>query len=187
MDSSTVACIRHFQLPSIKQFISANNENKNGKNGTANIYQNIKAVPQYFPKSDTPNNYNKDYVPVEMFELYCRDCESPDTFGDIEDDDKDYLINYWYFKLMYQRRFTTFLENTWQAVSTTEHTTFYTVDFSEMPRVTSTIKVDNNLRVTVTLDGKCVDPCDLTWVLPVTTNKVNRWSQLQIMLTMYGK
>ncbi|KAF2900910.1 hypothetical protein ILUMI_05315 [Ignelater luminosus] len=186
VDSSTVACIKHFQQSSIKQFIPTNNT-QNGKKGTTKLHHNILAVPQYFPEFGTPNNSQESYFPVEMFELYCRDSEGPDTTGDIEDDDKDYLLNYGYFKLKYPQRFATFLESIWQVHSTEERTFFYTVDFSERPRVPCSIKVDNDLRVVVSLDGRHVDPCDLTWVLPVTTNKINRWSQLLAMLTMYGK
>ncbi|KAF2888681.1 hypothetical protein ILUMI_17492, partial [Ignelater luminosus] len=106
-----------------------------------------------------------------MFEVNSRDHGGPDTFADIEDDDQDYLINYWYFKLMYPKRFARYLESKWQVISTEEKTTFYTVDFSETPRITCSIQIDKELRVTVTLDGRCVDPCDLTWAIPITTDK----------------
>ncbi|KAF5283069.1 hypothetical protein FQR65_LT14086 [Abscondita terminalis] len=126
------------------------------------------AVPSVVPEQNETIEMH-EYVPIEMFHLFPRDAPGPELFEDIEkNENTDFVVDYWYLQLMYPKRMSWILTNNiWKVVNTTDYIIFYIADFSELPRIPVSVKINSRLHVTVTMADRVMDPADLTWILPI--------------------
>lgn len=170
------------------------------------------AIPSIFVKRKfKPVGLNVPEL-QRMLEIRERDekgLDAPDTFGDIQNGKKtDYVVSilvynvstnnlnllgmlqiaFWYFKLNFQDRLKDVLSSgPWLAQSSLDLSFiyFHCLDTTApIPRLFTSIQVDSNLIVTVALDGKFMDPTDLTWCLPVH-GTLTRWSQLKQLIKTF--
>lgn len=62
---------------------------------------------------------------------------------------------------------------------------FYLLDLTQATKVKSSVKMDRNLLVEVTVGNKIMDPADLTWIIPIY-GKITRWLQMETLLVEFG-
>lgn len=144
-------------------------------------------MPSLFPEQTYEPSNGSPYWPEMMFEVSARD-SCPQTFGDLENcpDSSDFLIDIHYLKRMHHLKLKDFFP-AWNVLCTQKYILFYAIDECQsVPRIATSIKVDEHLTLTLTLDGKEMDRADLTWIIPVT-GKINRWSQLKVLLEHFEK
>lgn len=189
IDHSTVLCLKHFNPNDVALYTNIRDET--GQTRTVRCtYPLVKqgAMPIIFPSSDSDKTKNcqDEYGPDMMFEISSRD-SGPETFGDLEDnaDGGDFIVDFVYLRKCYSAKLRDPL-HVWNVFSTPMYILFYTLDCSSVPRISISIKITSDLLLTLSLDGREMDPADLTWILPIT-RKINRWSQLQVILIHFEK
>lgn len=85
--------------------------------------------------------------------------------------------------------FTNYLEKTsWKFEVHPDDVIVYLIDFTEMPKVTVSVKVDRHMNVTVFKNEFHVSVLDLKWLFNIQDGRVKleRWSQFQNLLSRYS-
>ncbi|XP_018321273.1 uncharacterized protein LOC108734294 [Agrilus planipennis] len=188
IDYGTIICVHHFKNSDLAMYTKL----LNGTSGKSVITRSstplIKhgALPSKFDNLINTSEPSEEVFKFrDVFELSYRD-HSPETFGDVEGVDiNDFLIDYYYVKQVFEVKLKNVLGE-WKIQNGQDYLMFYTVGNFDIPQIVSSIKIDTNLCVTVCLNGREMDPADLTWAVPLT-RKINRWSQLTQLLNLFGR
>lgn len=187
VDHNTVLCLNHFSNNDVAIYTHVQNEGGRltaVKGCTPLIRQG--AVPSVFPEVEDASSGQSAYHPEGMFHIASRD-ECPQTFADLDNsfESTDFLIDFYFLKESYKGRLKDLLVS-WSHYSCETEVMFYTMDCAPVPRIVTSIKIDSNLILSMTLDGREMDRADLTWILPIT-GRINRWSQLKLLLKHFSK
>lgn len=178
-DKHTLMCFKHLESENVSLCILPNGK-PNKTNQTYSRPPKRKIMPLVLSNCGF-ENFPKMYWPKIMFEISKRD-DCPETFGDLEN--ADFIGDFNCFLKLYAENLREALQ-TWKSIGTKQDVTFYALDYRGIPKVATSVKVNHELKVTVALDVREMDPADLTWIIPVN-RRVNRWSQLKILLKHFS-
>lgn len=171
-------CFKHLESEDVSISTSPNGKSSKAAepcNSLAKRKRN--GVHSSFPGDNFESS--KTYWPKMMFEISKRD-DCPETFGDLEN--ADYMLSFNCFLKFYAANLREALQK-WKSIATETHVTFFALD--SYSKIKTSVRVNNELKVTVALDGREMDPPDLTWIIPVS-RRINRWSQLKILLKHFS-
>nr|CAI5829331.1 unnamed protein product [Callosobruchus analis] len=117
-----------------------------------------------------------------MFHLQERD-EYPESL-DPKIEIGDYIFNFEELKANYLNKLG-YLMDHWQVQFSAGEAFFYKLCTENVGRIKSSIKIKDSMNLEVVLNGRIMDPFDLTWVVPPTL-LITRWSQLKMLLYEFG-
>lgn len=119
-----------------------------------------------------------------MFEVYSRDY-SPETFGELDSlDATDFILDFVCLKKFYNEKLNNCLQQ-WKVYFEDNFILFYILDCTDVPKITTSVKICKPLFLSVYLNGREMDTADLAWIVPLS-GKVNRWSQLKVLLQHFS-
>lgn len=123
-------------------------------------------------------------APEYMFTVPCRDY-LPETFGELSEaeDYNDFVIDLSLLKQQYVDRLGKYLDR-WSVVEYSEFVLFFLLEAADIPKIRFSIRIEQDLQLSVALDGRLMDPLDYTGFVPIS-GRLTRWSQLEAMLIYY--
>lgn len=179
--SSSVVCIKHFlpeDVETLENYIDHNNERKTRPKDRPSLKKD--AVPRIFPNLPSSLNVLKPttrQTPDERRQhIVERQNEKVVKF--LENDllsDFEALSNY-----------NEILKNIsceWKFMKNDSECVFFILSTDDVPRVPVSVKIQENLDVSVFLDGLDMGKDNLKWIVP--SGKLQRWSQLENILSRY--